>query len=130
MRNLCNAKSIVVLFALVAFIPMFVASVRGSDGSRVEFDLTDDPGSWYRSTAGAIAGTKSLAVAAPGVEVRFSGRSHTVHTMSSLLYPSNAAGMPFDTDAQKGSASLVLRTPGLYVFVCKIHPYMLGAVIS
>jgi len=24
---------------------------------------------------------------------------------------------------------VVLKTPGLYVFVCKIHPYMLGAVI-
>ena len=104
------------------------AAVKGSD-DRVEFDLTDQPGSWFRSTRGAIGGTQSLAVAGPGVEVRFSGRSHTVHTMSSLLFPSNAVGMPFDTEAQKGSASLVLRTPGLYVFVCKIHPYMLGAVI-
>ena len=31
--------------------------------------------------------------------------------------------MPF------GSDSVVLRTPGLYVFTCKIHPYMFGAVI-
>jgi DNA-binding beta-propeller fold protein YncE len=123
-----RGRSISLLFALVSFVVISAPGVRGSD-NRVEFDLTDDPGSWYRSTAGAIGGTKSLAVAAPGVEVRFSGRSHTVHTMSSLLYPSNAAGMPFDTDARKGSASLVLRTPGLYVFVCKIHPYMLGAVI-
>jgi hypothetical protein len=49
--------------------------------------------------------------------------------MSSLLWLEGAAGMPFDTDAQKGSAEVVLRTPGLYVFVCKVHPYMLGAVI-
>jgi YVTN family beta-propeller protein len=37
--------------------------------------------------------------------------------------------MPFDTEATKGTRDVVLRTPGLYVFVCKIHPYMLGAVI-
>jgi YVTN family beta-propeller protein len=61
--------------------------------------------------------------------VKFSGHSHTVHTMTSLIFPSNAVGLPFDTGAQKGSASLVLRTPGLYVFACKIHPYMMGAVI-
>jgi DNA-binding beta-propeller fold protein YncE len=115
-------------FVCVGVIAVSAASVRGSD-NRVEFDLTDNPGSWFRSTAGAIGGSRSLAVATPGVEVRFSGRSHTVHTMSSLLYPSNATGMPFESGAQKGSASLVLRTPGLYVFVCQIHPYMLGAVI-
>jgi len=50
-------------------------------------------------------------------------------SMTSLIFPSNAVGLPFDTGAQKGSASLVLRTPGLYVFACKIHPYMMGAVI-
>jgi DNA-binding beta-propeller fold protein YncE len=122
-------NAVLFLFAAITTAAIFsTVSVRGSD-NRVEFDLTDDPGSWYRSTAGAIGGTRSLAVATPGVEVRFSGRSHTVHTMSSLLYPSGAAGMPFDTEARKGSAEVVLRTAGLYVFVCKIHPYMLGAVI-
>ena len=113
--RLCE-RSVRFFAVLMAALAVFGGRVRGSD-SRVEFDLTDDPGAWYRSTAGPIGGSNSLAVAHPGVEVRFSGRSHTVHTMSSLLYPTNAAGMPFDTDAQKGSASLVLRTPGLYVFV-------------
>jgi DNA-binding beta-propeller fold protein YncE len=37
--------------------------------------------------------------------------------------------MPYDTRATKSSNNVVLVTPGLYVFVCKIHPYMLGAVI-
>jgi DNA-binding beta-propeller fold protein YncE len=117
-----------------AFALLFASCLSvhiGASGSdnRVEFDLTDQPGVWFRNTAGAIAGTRSLAVAQPGVEVRFSGRSHTVHTMSSLLWPEGAAGMPFATEAQKGSASVVLRTPGLYVFVCQIHPFMLAAVI-
>ena len=124
-----RVRTIGVLLVMASCIPVFNATVRGDGNNRVEFDLTDDPGTWYRSTGGPIAGTNSLAVATPGVEVKFSGRSHTVHTMTSLIFPSNAVGLPFDTGAQKGSASLVLRTPGLYVFVCKIHPYMLGAVI-
>jgi DNA-binding beta-propeller fold protein YncE len=103
-------------------------AVSASD-DRVIFELTDEPGRWFKNTAGSIAGTRSLAVTRPGVEVRFTGKSHTVHTMTSLLFPTGAPGMPFDTDPTKGSRSVVLRTPGLYVFVCKIHPYMLGAVI-
>ena len=117
------------LLVLIAFVGGGVATVHGSDQARIEFDLTDQPGAWYRSTAGPIAGSNSLAVGTPGVEVKFSGASHTVHTMTSLLFPTGAANMPFDTNAQKGSAEVVLQTPGLYVFVCKIHPYMLGAVI-
>lgn len=37
--------------------------------------------------------------------------------------------MPFDTPPRKGTDEVVLHTPGLYVFTCKIHPYMFGAVI-
>lgn len=107
----------------------FTASVLLRAENRVEFELNDQPGRWFNNQAGPVAGNRSLAVATPGVEVRFSGRSHTVHTMSSLLWPAAAAGMPFDTRAMKGSAEVVLRTPGLYVFVCKVHPYMLAAVI-
>ena len=123
------ARSFGAAAVLVSFVAGSAALVRGFDGNRVEFELTDEPGAWYRSTAGPIAGSNSLAVTTPGTEVRFSGKSHTVHTMTSLLFPTGAENMPFDTNAQKGSAEVVLRTPGLYVFVCKIHPYMLGAVI-
>ena len=122
-------KVIGIGFILASFIGGSVATVRGDGGTRVEFELTDEPGAWYRSVAGPIAGSNSLALATPGTEVKFSGKSHTVHTMTSLLYPTGAENMPFDTEAQKGSAEVVLKTPGLYVFVCKIHPYMLGAVV-
>jgi len=96
----------------------------------VEFEITDDPGAWFANTAGAIGGTKSLAVVNPGDEVKFGGRSRTVHTVSSLLWPTGAEGMPFETDPMKGSVSVTLETPGLYVFVCQIHPYMFAAVIN
>ncbi|MEW5988613.1 MAG: copper oxidase [Chloroflexota bacterium] len=96
----------------------------------VEFDLTDDPAAWFRSSDGPIGGTESLAVVNPGDEVKFSGDSRTVHTVTSLIFPTGAAGMPFDTEPMKGSVSLFLNTPGLYVFTCKVHPYMFAAVIN
>lgn len=99
-----------------------------ASGSEVNFALTDNPGRWF-DTGSAIAGNRSIAVASPGVRVNFSGNSNTVHTRTSLVYPTGAANMPFNTDPKKGGDSLTLTTPGLYVFTCSIHPYMFGAVI-
>lgn len=121
-----------VVFIILTITAVGVTGIypaRASAGAEVLFELTDEPGRWFRNTAGPIAGTQSLAVVTPGTRVKFTGKSHTVHTMTTLLFPSGARGMPFDTKSQKGSADLVLTTPGLYVFFCKIHPYMLGAVI-
>lgn len=99
--------------------------------STVNFTITDDPGSWFRSEAGPIGATQSLAVASPNTEVRFSmSETNTVHTVTSLLWPTGARNMPFDQpEAFKGNTKVTLRDPGLYVFVCKLHPFMLGAVI-
>lgn len=96
--------------------------------NQVNFALTDIPGRWF-DTRSSVAGSRSIAIASPGVRVNFSGNSNTVHTRTSLIYPVGAAGMPFNTDPKKGGDSLTLTTPGLYVFTCSIHPYMFGAVI-
>jgi DNA-binding beta-propeller fold protein YncE len=93
--------------------------------------LTDDPGSWLDSGTD-IAGTRSLVVAKPGDTVRFlvGRRTNTVHTASSLLWPTNAENVPVEQpQAFQGVEKVQLTTPGLYVFVCELHPFMLGAVI-
>ena len=112
----------------VGLLAGIVVQVEAS-GPRVEFQITDEPGAWFKNAAGPVAGFQSLAVATPGTEVRFSGMSNTVHTRTSLIFPTGAINMPFDTEPRKGSDQVVLHTPGLYVFTCKIHPYMFGAVI-
>ena len=122
--RICRSVAICLALAAVAY-----ASLAQASDPRVTFELTDEPGSWFRNAAGPAAGFKSLAVATPGTEVRFTGKSNTVHTRTSLIYPKGAVNMPFDTEPRKGSDSVVLKTPGLYVFTCKIHPYMFGAVI-
>ena len=104
------------------------------------FQLNDGPGPWFRCSAGSgcvPAGTQSLAVVSPGSVVKFIGGSETetVHTTTSLLWPLTSGGddadnMPFDQAAAfRGAQAVTLNTPGLYVFVCKLHPFMLAAVI-
>jgi len=107
---------------------LLAATIAAAGGNEVNFALTDTPGRWF-DTGVDIAGTRSLAVATPGVRVNFSGQSNTVHTRTSLIYPTGAVGMPFNTEPRKGGDSVTLSTPGLYVFTCSIHPYMFGAVI-
>jgi FtsP/CotA-like multicopper oxidase with cupredoxin domain/plastocyanin len=94
---------------------------------------------------------RSLAIINPGETVLFGMKdSQTKHTVTTLIYPEDAtpiggngilraAGLGhYDQQLGiRGSAILSdttgaptgLDTPGLYVFVCKIHPYMFGAVI-
>lgn len=120
--------SILSVLTVVLFTIGPISSAQADDNDRVEFDVTDIPGHWF-DTGNDIAGTRSLAVASPDVEVKFKGDSNTVHTYTSLIYPTGATNMPFDTEPLKGSEQVILETPGLYVFTCQIHPYMFGAVI-
>ena len=107
---------------------MKVAHAQGTNTA--SFVLNDQPGKWFRSDQGVIGGTESLAVVEPGALINFSMDSNTVHTVTSLIFPNGASGMPFDqATAFKGNLSTTLITPGLYVFTCKVHPYMFGAVI-
>lgn len=95
-------------------------------------DLTDNPGNWF-DTGQNIAGTRSLTIVPSGTTVRFNvakPAAMTVHTATSLAFPTGASSMPYDQDnAFRGTEDVTLTDPGLYVFVCKLHPFMLGAAI-
>jgi hypothetical protein len=101
----------------------------------VNFVATDDAGPWFKCVGdGCVqAGTQSLAVVPSGTPVKLTvgNETNTVHTFSSLLFPTGAHHMPFDQRAAfRGSSRTVnLQDPGLYVFVCKLHPFMLAAAI-
>ncbi|MCS6897136.1 MAG: hypothetical protein NZM29_04120, partial [Nitrospira sp.] len=82
------------LFGLIGW--SFLHAAIAAD-PRVVFELTDEPGAWFRNAAGPVAGFQALAVVTPGTEVRFTGKSNTVHTRTSLLFPTGAINMPFDT---------------------------------
>jgi len=116
--------------ALLLVASMSLLSVAAKADNKVEFGITDNPGNWFQVKDGpAIGGSRSIAVAQPGVQVKFSFQdSKGVHTTTSLIWPSGARGMPFDSGTP-GEGELTLTTPGLYVFFCKVHDFMLAAVI-
>jgi YVTN family beta-propeller protein len=98
------------------------------------FELTDEPAKWFTNLAGDITdtGTESLAVINKTGTVNFMMSDVSgVHTVTSFVYPKNASNMPFDEiTAYAGGGIVKLDDPGLYVFGCKLHPFMLGAVIA
>ncbi len=128
----------------VAGASPFGAILLGGTGpGLVTFEISDEPGQWFRSARAEalapITKTRSLEIMSPGSSAHFiMSDTNAVHTITSLLWPSDADDpilgnphtMPFDqTKAYKGGAIVQLDTPGLYVFTCKVHPYMFGAVI-
>ena len=127
-KTTCFRKIMRVIVSFSTILTFGAINNASADNNEVDFALTDNPGHWF-DTGSLIAGSRSIAIASPGVRVNFSGNSNTVHTRTSLIYPTGATGMPFNTNPKKGGDSLTLTTPGLYVFTCSIHPYMFGAVI-
>jgi DNA-binding beta-propeller fold protein YncE len=128
------ASLAVMTIVLVGTNPRWLGGVAQAAGV-VNFIATDDVGPWFQCVgAGCVpAGTESLAVVQPGTDVRITvgNESNTVHTFTSLLFPAGAQQMPFDQPSafRNGSRSVTLTDPGLYVFVCKVHPFMLAATI-
>ncbi len=122
---------------------------RQNEPGLVTFEVSDEPASWFRSARGdaivklsdpsangsPLQGldirTKSLEVMKPGSSVNFiMSDTNGVHTISSLIWPTGAHHMPYDqSSAYRGGGIVKLDTPGLYVFTCKVHPYMFGAVV-
>jgi len=90
-------------------------------------EMTDEPGKWFKDPTDG----DSLVVVKPGDAVLIKMTDvNAEHTITSLLWQPGAAKFPVDQD--KPSSASVTQTfdkPGLYVFTCKVHPYMFGAVI-
>ena len=142
MKKRFIARSVIGAIALLVW--SLLGTVPASQAATVNFISTDEPGPWFKCVGsyGCVdAGSKSLALILPGDTVQIDNGSgianvgtdttNSVHTFTSLLYPTGAANMPFDQPegAFRGTRSVQLHTPGLYVFVCKLHPFMLAATI-
>lgn len=103
-----------------------ILSIPGVMPSAI-LELTDEPGKWFKDPTDG----DSLVVIKPGEAVLMKQTdSNTEHTITSLLWQPGAADFPVDQD-QPSSLSVThsFEKPGLYVFTCKVHPYMFGAVV-
>lgn len=91
------------------------------------FFLTDEPGNWFRSEATG----SPLSVVNVGDRVDFVINgccTNTRHTVTLVVKPEDSNVMMDQDKSQNGSLSVEFDTPGVYVFVCKIHPYMTAVV--
>jgi hypothetical protein len=89
--------------------------------------LTDVPGNWFRSER---TGTP-FTVVDPGDEVDFvigGCCTNTRHTVTLLVKPETSQLAMDQGQSQMGTLSAEFDVPGVYVFVCKIHPYMTAVV--
>jgi YVTN family beta-propeller protein len=90
-------------------------------------EMTDEPGKWFKDPKSGA----SYVVIKPGQSVLIKmTETNTEHTITSLAWQPGADKFPVDQE-QPSSASVTqtFDKPGLYVFTCKVHPYMFGAVI-
>ena len=112
-----------------------ISSIPGASPNKnfASFEISDEPGKWFKNLAGDITktGTESLAVINKTGTVNFMMSDvNGVHTITNVVYPKGAVNMPFDEiTAYAGGAIVQLKDPGLYVFGCKLHPFMLASVI-
>jgi DNA-binding beta-propeller fold protein YncE len=153
MRKRRIIQSAIGAIALLAWSLM--GTVPASQAKTVNFISTDEPGPWFKCVSPgfdavkggcvpkAAALSESVALMQPGDKIKLTNNTklpannndgvdttNTVHTFTSLLWPAEAKNMPFDQySAFKTAADVELKTEGLYVFVCKLHPFMLAAAI-
>ncbi|MBH0200524.1 MAG: copper oxidase [Nitrospira sp.] len=118
---------------------LMLGTAQLASAGEVNFKVTDIPGYWFDldGMENPHKATRSLAIVPPGTKVNFwqeiNGMkvAESKHTVTSLLWPSTAGNDERidQPSANQANHSRILTTPGLYVFFCKLHPYMLGGVI-
>ena len=104
-----------------------LASASAEPAARDAFQLTDEPGNWFRSEA---TGTP-VTVLKKGSRVDFEAghETSTEHTATLVIKPPGSRLRVDQDDAKNGGIdSAEFRKPGVYVFLCKVHPYMTGIV--
>ncbi|MHC5113004.1 MAG: hypothetical protein ACYTGP_01090 [Planctomycetota bacterium] len=89
--------------------------------------LTDEPGNWFRSET--TLAPVSIINAGDRVDFKINNCcTSTRHTVTLLLKPEGSAVEMDQDKSQMGTLSVEFDVPGVYVFVCKVHPYMTAVV--
>jgi YVTN family beta-propeller protein len=120
---LLNLTKVVVL-ALTTLTPRMM---RADDGAVDTMKLTDEPGNWFKSE---ITGTPFTAIRV-GQRVDFKINNcctSTRHTVTLLMKPAGSSVVLDQDSSQNGTLSATFDVPGVYLFHCKIHPYMTAVV--
>ena len=123
-NSLLLTSTMLSLLALTAVTP---GSVRADGGAADTMSLTDEPGKWFRSQ---ITGTPVTIIRA-GQRVDFKINNcctSTRHTVTLLMKPAGSRVVLDQDSSQNGTLSATFDVPGVYLFHCKVHPYMTAVV--
>ena len=102
-------------------------AVAAGGGAADTFNLTDEPGNWFRSEK---TGTP-VTLVDPGdrVDFRINGCcTNTRHTATLLVKPVGSQTELDQDQSQNGTLSAEFDLPGVYILHCKVHPYMTAVV--
>jgi plastocyanin len=102
-------------------------AASSSEADRDVMDLTDEPGNWFRSQRSG----SPVSVVPVGGRVDFvaGDLTNTKHTATLVNKPPASRLVVDQDDARSGGVdSAEFDVPGVYLFLCKVHPYMTGVV--
>jgi YVTN family beta-propeller protein len=128
LRRVSVSLGVLVSSLVLAIVPNLgaIRVAQSSSGGDV-MSLTDEPGRWFRS---ARTGAPVTEVGV-GESVSFEAGdlTDTLHTATLVSRPP-ASRLVFDQDSPWGGGGGTARfdAPGVYLFLCKVHPYMTGVV--
>ncbi|PYK08138.1 MAG: hypothetical protein DME65_14645 [Verrucomicrobia bacterium] len=112
---------------LLALAMVSPSRVHAEGGAVDTMTLTDEPGKWFRS---AVTGTPFTAIRA-GQRVDFKINNcctSTRHTVTLLMKPAGSRVVLDQDSSQSGTLSATFDVLGVYLFHCKVHPYMTAVV--
>src|SRR5215468_10069414 len=117
----------VVTFSLLAVTAITPGTARADGGSADTMFLTDGPGNWFKSqTTGTPV---SVINADQRVDFKINNCcTSTRHTVTLLMKPADSRVALDQDQSQNGTLSATFDVPGVYLFHCKIHPYMTAVV--
>ena len=116
--------SLLVGAAVVTLLePTVFADSRDGD----TMNLNDEPGNWFKSEKNGT----SVTVINPGQEIDFvigNKFTDTRHTVTLLVKPVGSKLKLDQGESKNGKISATFDVPGVYVIICKIHPFMTAVV--
>jgi DNA-binding beta-propeller fold protein YncE/plastocyanin len=127
MNKLNSALLNLTTLALLALTMVAPSTVHADDGAVDTMNLTDEPGNWFKSQ---LTGTPFTVIrAGERLDFKISNCcTSTKHTVTLLMKPTGSNVVMDQDQAQSGTLSVDFDLPGVYLFHCKIHPYMTAVV--
>lgn len=116
------------IFSVVMVIVLVLSLLTACAASPNKYEgimfLTDEPGNWFKS---ATTGTP-VRVVDVGYKAQFdrNTQSGTEHTVTLLIKPTGSNLVVDQDQAGNGKIGVTFDVPGVYLLICKVHPYMTG----